>query len=95
MTSAPDRRRGTEAAGSSTAPALLTIEDEVATITLNRPERLNAVDVAMAETLRDVGLDVASRDAVRVIVVKGAGAAFCAGGDSTCSRPTSARSSRW
>ncbi|NBO64388.1 MAG: enoyl-CoA hydratase [Acidobacteria bacterium] len=53
----------------------------VRTITLNRPERLNAVDLELAGEL-PAALDEASReDAIRVIVLTGAGRAFCAGLD--------------
>ncbi len=53
----------------------------VAVLTLNRPEARNAVDEAMRETLR-AELDALSGDSeVRVIVLTGAGSAFCAGGD--------------
>jgi enoyl-CoA hydratase/carnithine racemase len=53
----------------------------VARITLNRPERLNAITVGMLERLADV-LDEAERDdAVRVIVITGAGRGFCSGLD--------------
>lgn len=60
----------------------LLIEDcgnGVRKITLNRPERLNAVDVRMAEEL-PLAIDAASRDdSVRVVVLTGAGRGFCAG----------------
>lgn len=53
----------------------------VARITLNRPDRLNAITVGMLERLADA-LDEAERDdAVRVIVVTGAGRGFCSGLD--------------
>ena len=55
--------------------------DGVRTITLNRPDRLNAVNPRLAEELpRAVG-DAAMDDAVRVVVVTGAGRGFCAGLD--------------
>ena len=57
------------------------IEDGVATITFNRPERRNAVGPEMLHAL-EVALDAADRDdAVRAVVLTGAGGAFCAGGD--------------
>jgi 2-(1,2-epoxy-1,2-dihydrophenyl)acetyl-CoA isomerase len=55
--------------------------DEIATITLNRPERMNALGEAM---LRDLGAAIAAVSAeprARVVVITGAGNAFCAGGD--------------
>ncbi len=60
---------------------LYEVSDGVATITLNRPDRLNAISVAMlgslSKALRDSDLD----DEVRVIVITGAGRGFCAGLD--------------
>ena len=62
-------------------PVLLGVADRIATITLNRPERLNAIDDAMAEALW-AAMDRAGRDpGVRAIVLTGAGRAFCAGGN--------------
>src|SRR5262244_114408 len=57
------------------------VKDAVATLTLNRPERLNALGDTLRDDLYDAVLR-ASRDAeVRVMVVTGAGAGSCAGGD--------------
>jgi 2-(1,2-epoxy-1,2-dihydrophenyl)acetyl-CoA isomerase len=53
----------------------------VATITLNRPEKLNAFAGTMREELLAALRQCASDDAVRVVVITGAGRAFCAGGD--------------
>lgn len=53
----------------------------VATITLNRPAKLNAWTFAMERELRHAFADAAADDAVRVIVLRGAGRAFCAGAD--------------
>ena len=67
------------------APAFTTLRLEVAgavaTITLARPERLNAIDDAMPGEIR-AAVEVANADErVHVIVLQGAGAAFCAGYD--------------
>ena len=55
--------------------------DGVATLTLNRPEVLNAFSTAMQRELAAVVLRLADDDAVRAVVLTGAGRAFCAGGD--------------
>jgi enoyl-CoA hydratase/carnithine racemase len=61
--------------------AVLEKNGEVASLRLNRPKAFNTIDRDMAVCLRDLALDV-SRDAdVRVLVITGAGDAFCAGGD--------------
>jgi len=53
----------------------------VAEITLNRPENLNTLDSRMAQELYDVLMEVDVDQSVRVILLKGAGKAFCAGID--------------
>lgn len=55
--------------------------DGILTITLNRPERLNAFTVRMAQELMDAFAHASEDDAVGAIVVTGAGRAFCAGMD--------------
>jgi enoyl-CoA hydratase/carnithine racemase len=60
---------------------LLDVEDEVATITLNRPERLNAWTTEMAAELSDALSECNRRDEVRAVVITGAGRAYCAGAD--------------
>lgn len=60
---------------------LYAVDDLVATVTLNRPDRMNALNDAMIEQLwAAVGRACADPD-VRVVVLTGAGRAFCAGGD--------------
>jgi enoyl-CoA hydratase/carnithine racemase len=60
---------------------LYAVEDGVATITLNRPERLNAWNGTIATEVK-AAMHAASEDAaVRVIVLTGAGRGFCAGAD--------------
>lgn len=53
----------------------------VATITLNRPERLNALTFQVYEELRDAFRSLDTADGVRAVVITGAGRAFCSGGD--------------
>jgi enoyl-CoA hydratase len=56
-------------------------QDRVARITLNRPERLNAINEAMPGEIRRAVEQANADDAVHVIVLQGAGRAFCAGYD--------------
>jgi 2-(1,2-epoxy-1,2-dihydrophenyl)acetyl-CoA isomerase len=58
-----------------------TMPDGVRTITLDRADKLNAVNGALAVALSSAVADAATEDAVRVIVITGAGRAFCAGLD--------------
>jgi enoyl-CoA hydratase/carnithine racemase len=51
------------------------------TLTLNRPQRLNALDLALWDALGDAALAAASDPELRVVIVTGAGGAFAAGGD--------------
>lgn len=60
---------------------LLDVADRVARVTLNRPEQLNVVTRPLLESLVEVLARVADDAAVRVVVLTGAGRAFCAGGD--------------
>ena len=53
----------------------------IATITLNRPEKLNALDLGLLKDIRDVLDEIQGDDEVRVVVLTGAGRAFSAGFD--------------
>jgi 2-(1,2-epoxy-1,2-dihydrophenyl)acetyl-CoA isomerase len=55
--------------------------DGVATLTLNRPDAFNALDLALGRDLFHAVLEVDDDPAVRAVIVTGAGKAFCAGGD--------------
>ena len=55
--------------------------DNVLTITLNRPERLNAFTTTMGDELRAAFDDADADDDVRAVIVTGAGRGFCAGAD--------------
>jgi len=59
----------------------LELKDGVATITLNRPEKLNAYTAQMGSELHQAFAELDANDDARVIVVTGAGRAFCAGAD--------------
>ena len=60
---------------------LLEIDDGVATVTLNRPERRNALDQETKKALREAIEAVAADRAVRAVILTGAGGTFCAGQD--------------
>ena len=55
--------------------------DGFAEVTLNRPDVLNALDEQMATELRDAFREIREQRGVRAVLLKGAGRAFCAGGD--------------
>ena len=57
------------------------VKDGVAVISLNRPQALNAFTQAMGRGLKQAVADAVADDAVRVIVLTGAGRGFCAGAD--------------
>ncbi len=58
-----------------------TVADGIATVTLDRPEKLNPLTFESYADLRDLVLQLPYRDDVRVLVVRGEGKGFCAGGD--------------
>src|SRR5918994_2980853 len=60
---------------------LYELNDSVATITLNRPERLNALTFEVYRQLTDTFAALRDERDVRVVVLTGAGRAFCSGGD--------------
>jgi enoyl-CoA hydratase/carnithine racemase len=60
---------------------LLAVEDKVATVTLNRPERKNPLTFAAYAELRDLFGLLKLADDVNVVVITGAGENFCSGGD--------------
>jgi 2-(1,2-epoxy-1,2-dihydrophenyl)acetyl-CoA isomerase len=64
-----------------TGSVLYRVEDGLATVTLNRPEALNALDTATKEALRDALQEAAADQAVRAVLLTGEGRAFCVGQD--------------
>ena len=65
------------------SPVLLEVVDGVATITFNRPEAMNSLDVATKEALLAAVRQAAEDSAVRCVVLTGTGRAFCVGQDLT------------
>ncbi len=57
------------------------VKDAVATLTLNRPTRKNAIDAVMREELKEVIFSLPARRDLRALIITGAGGTFCAGGD--------------
>jgi methylglutaconyl-CoA hydratase len=62
-------------------PVLSSVEGHVAVLTLNRPEKRNALNDALVAGLKQALHDVEGNESVRVVVVTGAGADFCSGAD--------------
>jgi 2-(1,2-epoxy-1,2-dihydrophenyl)acetyl-CoA isomerase len=71
----------TSSATSPAGPVLLDVTDGVATLTLNRPEAMNAMDLATKNILLATLRQVADDPAVRCVVLTGVGRAFCVGQD--------------
>lgn len=59
----------------------LAVRDGIADVVLNRPEKMNALDGAMFDAINETIAALADRDDVAVVVLSGAGRAFCAGID--------------
>lgn len=62
-------------------PILLTLDDAVATLTLNRPEASNGMNIALMQALHSAVMTCHRDPRVRVVLLRGAGPNFCAGGD--------------
>jgi enoyl-CoA hydratase/carnithine racemase len=60
---------------------IYTIEEGVADVRLNRPEKMNALDPAMFEAITATGKELALNKSLRAVVLSGEGKAFCAGLD--------------
>jgi len=64
-----------------TQPLLIDRTDAVVTLTLNRPDSLNSLDVALKEALRETLAELDTDPTCRAVVLAGAGRAFCVGQD--------------
>lgn len=71
----------TTVAGQPAGRVLLSCRDHVAEVTLSHPGKFNAMSRAMWRELRTVFLNLAQRDDLRCILIRGEGGHFCAGGD--------------
>jgi methylglutaconyl-CoA hydratase len=63
------------------SPVIYAVEGSVALVTLNRPEKRNALDDSLISGLKNALRDADSREDVRAVLVTGAGADFCSGAD--------------
>jgi 2-(1,2-epoxy-1,2-dihydrophenyl)acetyl-CoA isomerase len=70
-------------AGDAAERVLVDVVDGLATVTLNRPGKLNALDYETYAILSSLADELPQRDDVRAVVLTGAGRAFCAGADLT------------
>lgn len=79
---APGAQNSTSQGSASTrAAVLLDLTDGVATVTLNRPEAMNAMDIATKKLLLATLVQVADDPGIRCVVLTGVGRAFCVGQD--------------
>ncbi|MDQ3907144.1 MAG: enoyl-CoA hydratase-related protein, partial [Acidobacteriota bacterium] len=62
-------------------PVIYAVEGAVALVTLNRPEKRNALNDALIAGLKDALRAADADDSVRVVVITGAGTDFCSGAD--------------
>lgn len=60
---------------------LCDVKEGVATVTLNRPERRNAINAELGQAISDTLVQIALDPSVRAMIITGAGDGFCAGGD--------------
>jgi 2-(1,2-epoxy-1,2-dihydrophenyl)acetyl-CoA isomerase len=84
MTSVPGGIRsstGTDGGSPDAGPVVVSADGGVATVRLNRPDTMNALDVPTKVALRDALTTAAGDDRVRCVVLTGSGRAFCVGQD--------------
>ena len=57
------------------------LEENIATVSLNRPEKLNAMDFKMLSELKSITDIIKNDDSIKCMILRGEGRAFCAGAD--------------
>ena len=67
---------------------LYEVKDEIAYVTMNRPDKLNAVNGELGDALKATWERVEKDPGVKVAILNGAGKAFCAGADISPAQPT-------
>src|SRR5262249_36923360 len=94
-----DRRKGGVGRVTGFTTILFERREDVAWVTLNRPEVLNAYDTRMRDDLYAAFGTIRDDPSIRAVVLRGAGRAFCAGGDirefGSAPSPVVAREVRW
>lgn len=73
----------------------LEIADDVATVTFNRPEKLNAINSTLREETLQACAQLKNDDNVRAVIFTGAGRGFCSGADLTAPRPENPPEPTW
>jgi len=73
--------RGSAARTESWEHFEFSVADGVATVTFNRPDKLNALTFSVYADLRDLLGEISTRDDIAVLVITGRGKGFCSGGD--------------
>ena len=69
-------------------------DGQIGVVTLNRPDKLNAIDRELHHEMMAACRELRDDDTVRVVIFTGAGRGFCSGADLTGSRPNSENPSR-
>lgn len=65
----------------SNGPVLLSIDEQIAHMTLNRPDASNGLNMALLHAMHDATMICHGESEIRALVLRGSGANFCAGGD--------------
>jgi len=81
LTAAQDHKIEQDVVDDESAGLRFELQGHVGILTLDRPDRLNAINLDLYKALARAFYRISARDDIRVLVIEGAGRAFCAGGD--------------